>query len=278
MNPYSEKTWAEKTYEPVKNKTFESAVTLFLEREFPHLTGPLTRKTFVNALKSIVEKFYPPTSNLKAGQMLWVAVAKDETASYGKKMSSTELRPVVLTVVDQQDIEKMMQGEKPSAVEKEVVARLLKEACSQGAVLAEADLSVILQRSRALISKLILQYENEHDTSLPRRGNLHDLGPTVSHKKSIVKKIKIDGKSPSDVARETHHSLHAVDRYTLDFERINFCLKKGLTVNETSFATSLSNNLVVEYIGVIKNLRTAKSTKSEAYEKTLEELLSNLPF
>ena len=278
MNPYSEKTWAEKTYEPVKHKTFESSVTLFLEREFPHLTGPLTRKTFVNALKSIVEKFYPPISNLKSGQMLWVAVSKDETASYGKKMSSTELRPVVLTVVAQEDIEKMMQGEKPSAVEKEVIARLLREACSQGAVLSEADLSVILQRSRTLISKRILQYEKDHDTSLPRRGNLHDLGPTVSHKKAIVKKIKLDGKSPSIVARETNHSLNAVDRYTLDFERINFCLKKGLTVDETSFATSLTNNLVVEYIGLIKNLKTTQSTNTEAHERVLEVLLSNPPF
>jgi hypothetical protein len=275
MNPYKERTWTEKVYGPTKHKTFESAVISFLEREFPHLTGPLTRETFVNTLKSMVETFYPPTKNLKAGQFLWIAVAKEEKASYGKKMSSTRSVPVILTLIDQRDIERRMNGEEPSACEKEVIARLLKEAYSQGAVLSEADLSIILRKGVGPISKLILQYEKEHDTSLPGRGNIHDLGRSLSHKKEIVKKVKLDGKSPSDVARETNHSLRAVDRYTLDFERINFCLKKGLTVNETSFATSLNNNLVFEYVGIIDNLKT---TEKKSDEKELQDLLNNPPF
>ena len=135
--------------------------------------------------------------------------------------------------------------------------------------------NTVYEKLRKLQSKLILQYEKEHDTSLPRRGNIHDLGRSLSHKKEIVKKVKLDGKSSSDVARETNHSLRAVDRYTLDFERINFCLKKGLTVNETSFATSLNNNLVFEYVGIIDNLKT---TKKKNDEKELQDLLNNPPF
>ncbi|MDI6795138.1 MAG: DUF1670 domain-containing protein [bacterium] len=174
-----------------------------MEREFPHLTGPLTRETFVNALKNIVEQFYPPTTNLKVGQMLWIAVAKDEKPSYGKKMSNTRLVPVILTVIDQSDIERRMRGEKPASLKKEVSARLLRETNAQGGVLSEADLDLVLQCKRGYISRLILQYEKEHDTMLPRRGNIHDMGRTLSHKKEIVTKVKIDGKSSSNVDFDT---------------------------------------------------------------------------
>ena len=51
MGSYSLKTFYEKEYEPQLHKTFQSAVITFLEREFPHLTGPLTRQTFVGGLR-----------------------------------------------------------------------------------------------------------------------------------------------------------------------------------------------------------------------------------
>jgi hypothetical protein len=275
MGSYSLKTFYEKEYEPQLHKTFKSAVIAFLEREFPYLTGPLTRQTFVEALQEIVEQFYPSVSNLKMGQMLWVAVAKDEKANYGKKMSSTRLVPVVLTVIDQSDIERRMKGEKPSAFKSAVLARVLEEAETQGGVLSETDLAFILHLQRGRISQLILQYEQEYDTILPRRGNVHDLGPTVSHKKAIVKKVKMDGKSSSVVARETNHSLSSVDRYALDFERINFCLKKGLTVDGTSFVTSLNKKLVLEYVGLLQDLH---KIKKEEQEREYNETLNDPPF
>lgn len=275
MNSYSDKKYSQKVYEPQLHKTFDSAVISFLEREFPHLTGPLTRKTFVDALKVIVEQFYQSATNLKVGQMLWVAVAKDEKPSYGKKMSSTRLVPVILTAIHSSDIEKRMKGERLSSIKKDVIARILKEADAQNAVLSESDAALILQCSLGGMSDLILQYEKEYDIMLPRRGNIHDMGRTVSHKREIVKKIKIDGKSPSKVALETTHSLESVDRYTSDFERVNFCLKKGLTVDGTTFVTSFTKNLVFEYVGLIQDLNRLKK---ELEEKQYNELLENPPF
>ena len=101
------------------------------------------------------------------------------------------------------------------------------------------------------------------------------MGPTVSHKKKIVRKIKIDGKSSSDVARETNHSLDSVDRYALDFERINFCLRKGLSVDGTSHVTSLSKKLVLEYIGIINDFNTLKKDQED---KDIDEFFDNPPF
>ncbi|PXF53697.1 MAG: hypothetical protein C4B56_02175, partial [Candidatus Methanophagaceae archaeon] len=65
---------------------------------------------------------------------------------------------------------------------------------------------------------------------LPRRGTVHDLGRSTTHKKIICEKSLRAKKATPDIARETHHSPSAVDRYLGDFDRVRFCLKKGLSV------------------------------------------------
>ena len=73
-------------------------------------------------------------------------------------------------------------------------------------------------------------------------------------KRSSVKNRSGLKKATPDIARETHHSPSAVDRYLGDFDRVRFCLKKGLSVEETSFITQLSKSLVVEYADLIEEL------------------------
>lgn len=70
------------------------------------------------------------------------------------------------------------------------------------------------------------------------------------------------------VGRETHHSLRSAERYTLDFERINFYLKKSLTVDRTSCVTSLHKNLVLKYVGLLQD---PQKTKKSRKKKILDE-------
>ncbi len=69
------------------DKTFETIVSRFISTEFPRLGGPKVIDLFVKELKLLVEQYYPPITNLKMGQILWYAVAKDETGGYGKNMN-----------------------------------------------------------------------------------------------------------------------------------------------------------------------------------------------
>lgn len=57
----------------------------------------------------------------------------------------------------------------------------------------------------------------------------------------------IDGKTVSQVVNLTKHSTHAIDRYITNFRQVFLCRSKGLTVQETSRATKLSQRLVEEY-------------------------------
>ena len=60
------------------------------------------------------------------------------------------------------------------------------------------------------MSNYVQQYQREQDEILPTRGNIHDIGPGITHKGIIVRK-KLEKKSTSQIARETKHSPEAVD-------------------------------------------------------------------
>jgi len=241
-------------YAPLLDKTFETAVSNFISTEFPRLGGPKVVELLVKELKSIVETYYPPITNLRMGQMLWFAVAKDETVGYGKSMKNLRLRPVVLSAVTYEDIQRRAERDPQKDIRKSRIARILCEADKQGGTLAESDLSLILSCSLTTISKDIIEYEHENDVVLSRRGTVHDLGRSTTHKRVICKKSIQDRKATPDIARETYHSPRAVDRYLGDFERVRFCLKQGLSVEEAAFATQLSRSLVVEYADLIEEL------------------------
>ncbi len=188
------------------------------------------------------------------GQMLWYAVAKDEKGGYGKNMKNLRLRPVILSVVTYEDIQKRAKGVSLKEIRKCGEARILHEADKQSGTLAQSDLSLILSRSLATIQKEITDYERENNVVLPRRGTVHDLGRSISHKQIICRKSVLDRKATPDIALETYHSPMAVDRYLGDFERVCFCLKKGLSVEEAAFTTQLSKSLIVEYAELIEEL------------------------
>lgn len=248
-----------RVYAPIERKTFASAVRTFILDEFPHLGGPMIVDLFVEKLNTLVDEFCPPTNRLRMGQLLWFAVAKDEKPSYGKSMDRTRIVPVVLTVVSSEDIERFKDGVHLKEIRKGVEARLYREAYEQGGVLSEADLSVILRVNLDTISVDTVAYERENGCVLPRRGTVHDMGRSVSHKSVICKKRRLHGRSTSEVARETGHTNKSVDRYTLALDRIQFCTKMGLSVEAASFVTGLSKNLVIEYTDLAQEIEAIKS-------------------
>lgn len=241
-------------YAPLCDKTFETAVSNLIATEFPRIGGPRVNELLVKELKLIVEQYYPPITNLRMGQILWFAVAKDEKVGYGKSMKNLRLRPVILSVITHDDIQKMANGLRIKEIRKDAAARMLLEADEQGGILAETDLALIFSCSHATISNYILEYEREHDVVLPRRGTVHDLGLSISHKSIICRKSILDKKATPDIARETYHSPDAVDRYLNDFERVRFCLNKEMSVEGIAFATGMSRSLVLEYQDLVNEL------------------------
>jgi hypothetical protein len=249
------KSRAESMYGPLQCKTFASALAHWIACEFPHLGGPKVRELFVAEVSRLAEQFFPPRERLRPGQTVWWAVDKRDTPKDHHPLSQTRLVPVLLTLVAPEDIRALAQGASRTQVTEQVIVRIHREADVQGGVLAETDSALLLAHADGRISAHIRAYERRTGEVLPRRGTVHDLGPSVSHKALIARKVLCERKSTTQTASETHHTPDSVDRYLLDLMRCYVCLKRAQqSPAQTAFATGLSLSLVNEYAALIAEL------------------------
>lgn len=247
--------YAQRVHQPLLAKTFPNVLAQWLAEEFPHLGGPKVRSLFVTEVLRLMDAYLTPAQRLQPGQVVWYAVDKTDLPRAKHSMAETRLLPVILTLVTRSDIQLLARGTSRLQVRQEIVARLLREAVAQGAVLAEIDLALLFSVNPSTVGSAIRAYERAHQCILPRRGTLHDLGPSVTHKGLIAKKAFLEAKQAPQVARETNHSLKSTERYLVDLMRVYISLqRRDLTVAETAFTTNLSISLVKEYAALIAEL------------------------
>ena len=146
------------------------------------------------------------------------------------------------------------------------------EFTEENGCMSNAEVAVLLKISPASVSKYLQQWEFEHDELVPRRGTIHDLGPTLTHKKPIIRKLFLEGKSVEQVARETRHSPEAIHRYIRNFKQVLLCQQKKLTEKETAFAIKISSRLVREYYALIEEFREQNSVLNEVLKYTNKKL------
>ena len=257
-------------YRPMLRKTFEAAVCNFVTREFPFLRGTMIVNLFVKELKKLVDVYYPSPSHLKPGQMLWMAVDKKERPGYKKPISEMRMKPVLLSILTQEDLTEYLKGVPTENIRQSAWARCLREADAQGAVLSGMDLATIFKVCPDLVAKAVRAYEKQHRTILPRRGTIHDIGRSVSHKGAICRKKLTEGKTTSQIAQETHHAPEAVDRYLKNLFQVMFCQERGMSAKDTCFVTSMSEGLVREYAKLAEDLQH-ENEKSLKFATKAEE-------
>jgi hypothetical protein len=238
-------------YDASGRKTFKSALCHLLHTEFPGIFGPTISSLFADKIDELFERFHPPGSRFKAGQVLWTGVAIDDPPSRDKRIEDTRLVPVILDLVVPQDIETAKAKEPRSITRGTKIARLFRQAFEQKAVLGHADVSLLLNMSISRLSAYVKGYERETGELLPRRGTIHDMGPSVTHKAIICYKSLVEKKPTSQVALETFHSPEDVEHYVQCFRRIQLCRDKGLSQEEIAQATGHSLGLVREYLDLM---------------------------
>ncbi len=246
-NEQARKEYLISNYGPAAEKTFTGALEAFFVTEFPQLAGDRARRAVVQAIVDMVHRFFPATTNLRQGQTTWISVAKDELTAYGKTIAKTRMVPVIVTLLANDEVQQRRDGKRLRDLKRDAVARVCQEIDAQGGCVTAAELAIMFKTTNVTVGKYIAQWEQEHGTLLPRRGTIHDMGPTLTHKKEICRLLFIDGKTVSQVVNLTKHSTKAIDRYITNFRQVFTCKTKGLTVQETAHATKLSKRLVEEY-------------------------------
>ncbi len=248
---------------PVERKTLCAAIAHFLEDNVSGCKGKLMRDLVASELVEIVDHYLPATERIRAGQTVWYAVDVNETSGYGKRIEDCQIVPVILDLIKHDDIEACIQGVSKKERMKTVVARIHRQAFEQGGVLTSTDSAAMLKLSPHTIGIYIREIEKETGIPLPRRGNVHDMGPTLTHKRIICLKHLKEGKTVEQTAMETHHSPEAVTRYVHDFKRVHLCLKEGMEFGKIPVATGLSKGLVNQYVDIIDDWKESSNNKEE---------------
>lgn len=230
-------------YHTAHDRFLKPAIVNFFAQEFSGHFGPIVRENIAEELISLFNSLCPETSRLKPGQMLWNALDKNTRADSPKR----RYKPVILTVVDDSDIEMFEQQKPISVIRKQVIARMMKEAYYQEGILSTRDLSLILTTAASYLSKERAAYEEENQTVLPHTGTIHDMGSTITHKKQIVYKHVVQKKDPKKVAFETNHSQPAVDRYIKDYYRVKTLVDDGKDIEYIHLATNISKHVIIQY-------------------------------
>jgi len=238
-----------KKYSSAHDRFLKPAIVNFFEREFCGLFGPVVRENIANALIELFESLCPEIPRLKPGQLVWNALNKHTRADW----SNRRYKPVILTLVTDDEVSMFENGTSISLIRQSVMARMIKEAYQQGAVLSTRDLSLLLVSDGAYLSKQRMAYEKRHDEILPHTGVIHDMGTTVTHKRSIVYKHIIEKKDPSVVALETNHSQLAVDKYIKDFYRVKTLNDDNKDVEFIHHTTNIAKHVINQYLQIINN-------------------------
>jgi hypothetical protein len=236
-------------YHAAKDRFLKSSITSFFARELPRFFGPVMREKVADELVTIIDAVYPESNRLQPGQMLWNALDKSTRATSPNR----RYVPVVLSAITAEDIAQLSQGTPMSHITRKSIARMIHEAYDQGGILSTRDIGLLTLRDPSTVSTIRLEYEKEHNCTLPHTGLLHDIGSGVSHKAVILRKIIHEKKDPADVARETSHSQRAVDRYLTDYHRVCSAYRHNPDIDYVHLVTNLSKHLIRQHLEVAKN-------------------------
>lgn len=242
-------------YDASDRKTFRSALCHLLQTEFPGVFGPSVTQLFAERIDALFERFHPDRSRLRPGQVLWIAVAADDPPARNKRIEDTRLIPIVLDLVTAEDIAETIATGLRQETRSKKILRLFRQAYQQGAVLSYPDVSLLLHLQTSTISRTVLAHERQTKETIPRRGTIHDMGRSVSHKAVICHKRLVENKTTSQVATETFHDPEEVEYYVQCLRRIKLCSEAGMQLEDISQATGHSKSLTQEYLDLIQQLR-----------------------
>lgn len=238
-------------YKSAASRFLTPLVAAFFHRELRHY-GPELSQRLAERIVEIFDAVCPETSRLRPGQMLWTVIHKETRAD----SKNRKFVPVVLTVVDEEDTQKLAAGMTSATLRRERMAKMFEEAYAQGGLLSTRDAAMIFHLSSSYASQIRQEAERERSEALPHPGILHDVGSTITHKPVAVRKVVYEKQDPADVARSIRHTQKAVDHYVASFQRVRTVYKLKPDIDFISTATGISRSVVREYVKLIEEYET----------------------
>jgi len=252
MRDHSKDSIAQRRYMRMKGKSLKNILLDRFLNNYGYDKGIITAGAIVDDLLNIIENYYRYSDNsfIKNGQMVFHAVPIDEYPKKGKSIAQTKLKPVVLDMICDQDIDDMKKPLHHREIRMKKIERWTHQAYDQGALLTQLDLAVLLGVNEFTAGTYVREYYNLYGKKLPTRGNIQFLGSGQTHKKEIIT-LYLNGYLVPSICQRTNHSKEAVERYIRDFEAIRMLDTKFDDMNSISLITRLSKRVVQQYIELI---------------------------
>jgi hypothetical protein len=239
-----------KKFGPLRGKTLRNALAHRIAEDFPRIGGPRICQLCADMILEVVVKHMRPHDHVQHGQILWMAVSVRDPPRRNRRLVDTDLVPVLLDLSTAEDVQLRIERlPAPQRLLRKAL-RLCQQAHQQGGLLSNCDLAELLHVSDSRIATLLAAHERATEALVPRRATLHDVGSGLTHKRIICWKRYAEGKEPHVVARETYHSLEAVDHYLGQYDRVRHCRLQGLTPEQTAHALGCGLPLVKQYLAI----------------------------
>lgn len=250
--------YVKKHYRPLLQKTLQNALSRVIGEQFPRIGGARIRGLCAQMILEVIDTHVRPATHLRHGQTLWMGIAVDDPPRKYRTTADTHLVPVVLDLSTPQDVQDRIDRVPVALRLRQKAVRLCEQAYKQGALLSNCDLAELLDRNDSLVAHQLSLHERQTGRLVPRRATLHDVGTGLTHKRIICIKRYAQGKSAQDVARETYHSLEAVDRYLGQFDRVRHCRGQGMSPQKIAFVLNCGPALVEQYLAIDDELNARR--------------------
>ena len=249
---HSKETIAERRYHRTRGKSLKAILMDRFINNYGYDKGTVTANAIVDDIITLIEQYYRYTDNsfIKPGQMAWHAVPIDEYPQRAKAISKTRLKPVVLDIISEEDIENMKKPLHHREIRINKAERWTHHAYDQGALLTQLDLAVLFGVNEYTAGQYVREYYSLYNRVLPTRGNIQFIGSGQTHKKNIIT-MYLNGYLVPTICQRINHSKEAVERYIRDFEAIRLLDTKFEDINTISLITRLSKSVVQQYIDLI---------------------------
>lgn len=235
-------------YGPLSQKTLHSALKRELLTNFGFENMTLIADLLIKRFLAIVDEFSVAPDRLGPYQTIVIGVDKREKFGYGTRISNLQLKPAIVSLITPEEILALAEGTPLPELRPSMVARIIREAFDQGAVLSLSTVSLLFAVSPTTIGEWVKKYYASHPGEvLPHAGVVFDVGRTRTHKGPILM-LYYQGLLTQEIARRTKHDPQRVDKYLNDHQRIVTAHEAGHPFDEICLLTGLSPHLVRQHL------------------------------
>ncbi len=227
-----------------------------LDQQFTHEVihglqcSPFEAAAILDTLYRVYAPYFETSGTLKPGQILFQVVSVE--AASNKPLSESKQLTVVLSLDAGPEDLKVRQAGGVGALRRHRMQRVCIEALQQGGLLTVEDLANRLFNCGERTLSRDLESLRCQGIVLPLRSTIKDMGRSISHRSLIIEQW-LQGKEYAEIARDTHHSVGAIQNYVSKFKRAVALIEQGYDVHTIAFLVKLSASLVEAYHGLYRS-------------------------